>query len=251
MAAEKTEAIVIRHVDFSETSKIVTLFSRDFGKLAALAKGARRLKSAFEAALDLLCTCQIVFLRKSSSGLDLLTESQLISRFHPAGHDVRTLYGGYYVAELLDALTEPYDPHPELYRQSRLALDRLSGDDDLDKALLRFEFVLLREIGQLPAFDSCLVCGSRPEGGQWFSYWVSQGGLICRHCRHDDFTSHQLSAGTLSILQRLAGDSEPAVETLTLSPSQTRELRSVATAAISHILGHRPKMLPYLTRPVD
>ena len=55
MLPEKTEAVVIRHVDFSETSKVVTLFTRDFGKISALAQGARRLRGPFEAALDLLC----------------------------------------------------------------------------------------------------------------------------------------------------------------------------------------------------
>ena len=112
MSAEKTDALVIRLADFSESSKVVTLFTREFGKVAALAKGAKRLKSSFEAALDLLAECRVVFLRKSSSGLDILTEAQLLTRFRPAGRDLKALYSGYYVAELLDGLTEPYDPHP-------------------------------------------------------------------------------------------------------------------------------------------
>jgi len=53
MAIEKTDAIVIRVVEFSESSCVVTLFTRDFGKIAAMAKGARRPKSAFESAIDL------------------------------------------------------------------------------------------------------------------------------------------------------------------------------------------------------
>jgi DNA repair protein RecO (recombination protein O) len=109
--AEKTDAIVIRLADFSESSKVVTMFTRDFGKVAALA-GAKRLKSPFEAALDLLTESRVVFLRKSSAGLDLLTEAQLISRFRPSGADLTRLYSGYYVAELLDGSIQEYDPHP-------------------------------------------------------------------------------------------------------------------------------------------
>ena len=73
MSLEKTDAIVIRLVDFSETSCVVTLFSRDYGKSNALAKGARRPKGPFDSDLDLFTVCRIVFLHKSSDALDLLT----------------------------------------------------------------------------------------------------------------------------------------------------------------------------------
>lgn len=77
MPAEKTLAIVLRVVEFSETSCIATLFTRDFGKIGALAKGARRPKSPFDSALDLLAVCRIVFIDKSADVLDLLTEARL------------------------------------------------------------------------------------------------------------------------------------------------------------------------------
>jgi len=153
---QKTEAMVIRVADFSETSRVVTLFSRDFGKIAAMAKGGRRLKGPFEAALDLLATCQIVFLRKSTDVLDLLTEAKLISRFRPPSRNLDSLYAGYYVAELLSGLTEDYDPYPVLYDQANLALQRLAEDVDVRPVLLRFEMVLLREIGQMPSVDRCV-----------------------------------------------------------------------------------------------
>ena len=83
MPAEQATALVLRTVDFSESSLVVTLFTREFGKIGALAKGARRLKGPFESALDLLALCRIVFLRKSSDALDLLTEAKLERRFRP------------------------------------------------------------------------------------------------------------------------------------------------------------------------
>src|SRR5579859_7002417 len=118
MSTEKSAAIVIRLADFSESSRVVTMFTREFGKVAVLAKGAKRLKGPFEAALDLLAVCQVVFIRKSTSGLDLLTEAQLQTRFKPSPGDLGCLYGGYYIAELLDALNEDYDPHPILFDKS-------------------------------------------------------------------------------------------------------------------------------------
>ena len=81
MAAEKATALVLRTTDWSETSRIATLWTRELGKVRALAKGGRRLRSSFESALDLLTVCSIVLIRKSSGSLDLLTEAQVVRRF--------------------------------------------------------------------------------------------------------------------------------------------------------------------------
>src|SRR6478672_5481893 len=115
MPSEKSRTIVLKVIEFSETSCVVTLFTEDFGKVGALAKGARRPKGPFEGALDLLALVRIVFLRKSSDALDLLTEARLERRFRPNSGDLSSLYAAYYVAELLGELTDDYDPHPELF----------------------------------------------------------------------------------------------------------------------------------------
>src|SRR6516165_10847558 len=101
MSSEKALALVLRTTDWSETSRIATLWTREFGKVRTLAKGGRRLKSNFETALDLLTVCSIVLLRKSSGGLDLLTEAQVVKRYPRLRTDLPALYAAYYIAELL------------------------------------------------------------------------------------------------------------------------------------------------------
>src|SRR3954469_10334323 len=114
MATEKAQALVLRTTDWSETSRIATLWTRELGKVRCLAKGGRRLKSNFENALDLLTVCDIVVLRKSSGSLDILTEARVQERFPRLRADLPALYAGYYVAELLGDWTEEYAPHPAL-----------------------------------------------------------------------------------------------------------------------------------------
>src|SRR4051812_37983510 len=109
MPLEKATALVIRNTDWSETSRISTLWTRELGKVRCLAKGGRRLKSNFESALDLLSVCGIVLLRKTSGSLDLLTEAQVQERFPKLRGDLGALYAAYYVAELLGDWTEDYD----------------------------------------------------------------------------------------------------------------------------------------------
>jgi DNA repair protein RecO (recombination protein O) len=139
MSTEKATAIVLRVVEFSETSSVVTLFTREFGKVRALAKGARRPKGPFESALDLLALCRVVFLRKSSDTLDLLTEAKLERRFRPAGGELSNLYAAYYVAELLNDLTDDYDSHPELFDAADETLAALRTSSAVPPVLLRFE----------------------------------------------------------------------------------------------------------------
>lgn len=246
MSLEKTDALVIRLADWSESSRVVTLFTRDFGKISALAKGVKRLRSSFEAALDLLSESRIVFLRKSSSSLDILTESQLISRFQPSRKSLTSLYGGYYIAELLAGLSEEYDPHPRLYQVATETLRRLETDADARLAILRFELVLMRETGHLPEFEGCLICGTPVSGERKFSYWVSQGGLICDSCRRPDYEQQPIDAGTIALLKKLAGDDPAVVRHLVASPVQLTQLRYITTAAICHVLDRRPSTLRYL-----
>jgi DNA repair protein RecO (recombination protein O) len=246
VSQEKTTALVIRQADWSESSRVVTLFTRDFGKISVVAKGARRLKSAFEAGLDLLSECRIVFLRKSSSSLDILTESQLQKRFSPAAGSLKALYAGYYLCELLNGLTEPYDPHPALYDVCVETLARLSCDVDPLLPLTRFELVLLREMGQLPEFDACLACDKPVHEETSFSFWVSQGGLLCADCRRPEYDHKPIHAQTIEILRQLATVNVTASVATQPGADQLRQIRSITIAAICHHLERRPVTLRYL-----
>src|SRR4051812_31731165 len=106
MAAEKALGVVLRTTAWSETGRSATVWTREFGKVRVLAKGGRRLKSNFESALDLLTLCSMVFLRKSSGGLDLLTEARVVERFPRLRADLAALYAAYHLAELLSDWTQ-------------------------------------------------------------------------------------------------------------------------------------------------
>ena len=246
MTPEKTEGLIIRLANFSETSQVVTFFTREHGKVAALAKGGKRLKSSFEAALDLLTACRIVFLRKSSASLDILTEAQLVSRFRPREKSLGSLYGGYYVAELLDGLTEPYDPHTTLYDEALTTLSRLMEEDDPKPVIARFELLMLREIGHLPAFDRCIICDQIPQADNEYSHWISQGGVICQNCAKPEYRQQRIQAGTLAVLDKLASESTEVATRLVPSPQQVEEIHKIALGSLSQLLGRRPKMLRYL-----
>jgi len=184
MVAEKSVAIVLKVVDFSETSCVVTLMTRDFGKVSALAKGARRPKSPFEAALDVLSVCRVVFLRKSGDSLNLLTEAKLDQRFRAASSSLEKLYAAYYVIELLQKLTDELDPQIELFDLARRTIELLDEKQTCptEQTILRFQMRMLSCLGHAPSLRNCVDCGSQVTGKR-IPFGMNHGGVLCSGCR--------------------------------------------------------------------
>ena len=248
MAAEKAQALVLRTTDWSETSRIATLWTREFGKVRALAKGGRRLKSNFENALDLLTHCRIVFLRKSPGSLDLLTEAQVVRRFPRLRSDLAALYGAYYVAELLEVMTEEHDPHPQLFDAALETLGLLGAPGVAEPppagpCVVRFELVLLQEVGYSPALDACASCGG-PIDERRPTFSCASGGLVCPNCAAGCRDRRPLAPAAREMLRALqaAGDAVPRP----WDAGARREVRQVLGQYVTYLLGRRPRMAPYL-----
>ncbi|MHB0957381.1 MAG: DNA repair protein RecO [Pirellulaceae bacterium] len=246
MSTEKTLAIVLRVVEFSETSCVVTLFTREFGKIGALAKGARRPKSPFESALDLLAVCRIVFLHKSSEALDLLTEAKLERRFRTATRDLTRLYAAYYVAELLRDLTDTGDAHPELYDAADQALQDLEGSVELGHVILRFEMTTLRLLGHLPALHGCAACGREMEMTDRLVFGQRAGGLLCEGCRPGQRQLVSVAADSVRVLQQFASSGADDWREVDMSAATRGELRGLMNQYLCNLLDHRPRMHQYL-----
>src|SRR5204862_106621 len=150
--------------------------------------------------------------------------------------DLGSLYGGYYVAELLDALSEEYDAHPALFDEACEALERLAGESRTDVTLTRFELVILREIGQLPAFDVCVACSEPVGPGRQFTFKVSQGGLICAECLIEDAPRYWIHPETAAVLRLLAQESPTAWQQVAVTPPVMHEIRLILNSTISHVL---------------
>jgi len=244
VAAEKALALVVRTTDWSETSRIATLWTREFGKVRVLAKGGRRLKSNFESALDLLTLCSIVLLRKSSGTLDLLTEARVVERFSPLRQHLPALYAGYYVAELLGEGTEDYDPHPALFDEAVATLGELgTAGAATGPRLARFELVLLRELGYAPAVTECAACSS-PVMGAELAFSAAGGGVLCRACQPGQRQRRSLSLAAWQTLAELAKD--PEAWRRVADSAVRAEVRQVLNDYVTYWWGRRPRLLPYL-----
>ena len=277
--SEQALALVVRGTDWSETSRITTLFTREFGKVRGLAKGGRRLRSNFEIAFDLLTVCHVVFLRKGNGGLDLLIEARVAERFPHLRTDISALNVGYYVAELLSDGTQEYDPHPALFDAAIGVLRDLSlrvppspggrGEGDsvtptpsplppgeagasrIPEMVSAFELVWLRELGYSPQLDECAVCARGlpvpSSESDRVAYSPDAGGVVCPSCQPAARDRRPLSAPAWAALKALRPDSTAAREPMSpLPPAVRREVRQVLGQTVGFVLGRRPRMLSYL-----
>ncbi len=255
LAMEKSLALVLRLVEFSETSLVVTLYTREFGKIGALAKGARRPKNPFDFALDLLAVCRVVFLRKSSSSLDLLTEAKLERRFRAASRDLSRLYAGLYLAEALAAFTDYGDPCPPLFDAAETALRAIDDRGDILSWTAWFEWALLQHTGQLPMLEACAVCGKPVPLDRDPLFGLRAAGLLCPTCRTGQRPQVRLRPASVHWLRRLTAtlaDPQRAAQLLQQAPVPG-EVHGLLQSFLTYQLG-RPlrtqSLLPHPQSPV-
>lgn len=245
MPLEKAHALVVRGTDWSETSRITTLFTKEFGKVRALAKGGRRLNSSFDQAFDLLTVCEIVFIKKAGDALDLLTEARIHERFPHLRQYLPALNQAYYFAELLSEGTQDDDPHPMLFDTTLASLRSLANRAAVNtESVSRFELAWLRELGYSPRLESCSVCecdlNSRDVVSLPLGYSPATGGVLCSACRTTVRDHRPLSQEGLLGLRELAAGGG------TLSNGVSRELRLVLAQTVTAVLGRRPRLLSYV-----
>src|SRR4030042_637883 len=174
----KDRAVCIRTTDYSETSQIVILFARLSGKVRAIAKGSKRPKSAFDGPIEVLSFGEIVFSDPHRDSLVTLTEFQ--QQPVPAGlrRHLFALHSALFAAELLDAMTDDFDPHQALFDQFMQFLEDMKDEEltrqrrDVLVRLILLQGVLLREAGLHPALGARAHC-KRALSANWRDVYFS------------------------------------------------------------------------------
>ncbi len=153
MDTERAEGIVLRRQTVTESSLVVTWYTREFGKLKTLAKGARRAKGPFQGKIDLFYRDEIVFLRSQRSDLHLLHDCFLEEAHARLRNSVESLTAASYVCELVDLATEREDPNEGIYDLLAKVLGVLEGRQD-GVLLIWFELRLLAAAGWKPNWEA-------------------------------------------------------------------------------------------------
>ncbi|MFM7109505.1 MAG: DNA repair protein RecO [Planctomycetota bacterium] len=250
MPLERAEGLILRLHDFSESSRVVTLYTREFGKMRALAKGGKRLRSPFESALDLLTHARIVLVRKTGGALHLLTEAVQATRFGGLRDNLEGIHGGFLVAELLGDWTEENDPHPRLLDEALATLARLSAGtlsgEAARAAVARFESVLLWELGYRPELERCVGCTRKALAGP-LAFGFGHGGILCPVCRRDQRGWRELSdkawKAALELTRQAAGEESGDGPLAACDGDTRRQVARWLGEYLGWIRGRRPRLM--------
>lgn len=239
----RTEAIVLRRSDFGEADRLLTLFSRDLGKIKAIGKGARKPQSRKTGHVELFMRSK--FLIAKGRDLDIVTQAEMVNAYPQLREDLlRATYASYAV-ELLDRFIGEEDPHRDIYDLLAAALDWFATADDLLLAARYYELRLLSMTGFQPRLFNCVNCGEPiEEQDQYFS--AELGGLLCPNCRAADRRAQPVSAVAVKVLRYLQTRPWDTVSVLRLKPPLLHELERVMYHYLTYTLERNLKSVDFL-----
>ncbi len=226
-----------RHL--GEADRILTLFTRERGKLDAVAKGVRRTRSHFAGRLEFANECD--FLMHRGRSLDVVVSAEILRSpwtdlVEPERYVVASV-----VAEMIDGFCEPDLALLDVYELLVGAIVAVAGSPAPQELLPRFSLRLLEMLGLAPPLETCVQCGaSLGDGPVWLD--AAAGGLLDAACRERRRDLPELAAEDLANLRALAQPKGGAAAALRATPPAAR----AAEELVAHHLGRRPKALAAL-----
>jgi len=198
----KDRAVVLRRLDYSETSQVIAVFTREHGQQRLIAKGIKRgTKTRVAVGVDLLELGNVVFSQRpgKEETLSVMTEWRQEESFSHLRRDLPKLYAAQYAAEVTAQLTEVHDPHRVLF-DGLIDFLRALADATAIEALIEYLKLLLKEIGLRPELSVCMSCGRGVICDAIVYFSSRQGGAICRDCEPAMVEKRRVSPEVLRLL---------------------------------------------------
>jgi DNA repair protein RecO (recombination protein O) len=242
-------AIVVHSFNYGESDKIVTFFTREFGKLKGIAKGARRSKKRFQNALDLFSHLRLVFFDREGMGLVRAQGCDILYSFPKIREDLRKIVYGNYFLEMVSEMAGEREAHPEAFDLILSFLKTLEGMEALEEHLRMFEIRMLSIFGYRPNLKKCSLCQRDLEALKetptvFFS--LERGTFLCGGCSRPADPLIALSLGTARLIEGISETEVSKIHRFRFTPQALSESRQILPKFISYQLGKELKTLKAL-----
>lgn len=239
----KDIGIVIKQIAYSDFDRILTIVTKNHGKISAIAKGARRLTSKKSASTDLFVKNKFAF--AEGRNLDIVTETIILDTYEKSKNSFENIETLFYIAKVIDKLIEFGETidSKEIYQALDESLTLLGNQsENIGKAKIlvtAFEIKILTILGLLPSFHECVKCGNELAESENFRFTTNLGGIVCRNCYGS--SKGNLSRDALKVLRFLSSNSLDQSIRLNVSDKVIREIEMVSKGLLEYFgeLGER------------
>lgn len=244
MPIQKSEAILLRRQDLRETSLILAFYTKDFGKIKGVVKGARGPRTACGGAFEIFALDSVVFYERKKSELFTISHCDLLEFFGPARSSLEKLAYASYLIELIDAVTVLQDPHRDVFELLGHSLKLLCGEESPRRIARIFEIKLLGLLGLMPALERCSRCGKALGGRPAFS--LLHGGLLCDMCGQNERTSQPVMPGTVKFIDHVRSSGFDKLMRVKVAAEVGKDLERVLRKFLDYHVEHRFNTLRFL-----
>lgn len=231
MGELRSHGLVLRVRDLGEADKLITVLTRDAGKITAVARGSRKTKSKFSALAEPLTLG--VFLFRQGKSLYTLIQGEMVKSYTALHGDLLRLAYGQYFCELCERVLPDGEPAETVFALLLTALESLVEDPDPARVARCFELSMLDELGFRPELDGCGLCG-RQAGP--FRFYAAEGGLLCPDCPHPA-GSFPVSAASVAVMRRFLAQGFHRLAVCAVPPAVSEEIHRAVMGVFYHALG--------------
>jgi DNA repair protein RecO (recombination protein O) len=200
MRTYSATGIVLRRIDLGEKDRILTVYTKEYGKLGAVAKGARRPGSKLAAASEPFTYSKMLL--ATGRDLDVLSQAEIRESFPNVRAAMTSIAYGVYILELTNHFVDDRQANAELFDTLLSAMYVLESGTDAEIAARRFELDVLTILGYEPHVEACVVCGGEIGLGK-VGFSRSLGGIACASCVASLHDTIPLSGAVVSYVHAL------------------------------------------------
>lgn len=250
MALGKTAAVVIGSFPLGESDRVITFFSREYGKLRGVARAARRLRSRFGGALELLTLGQLLFFDSGRSDLVRVDHFDVLRPFDRARDDLDRLGHAAWMAECVGRLTAERDPNVAVYGLLVRALRSVEAGVPPRRVAVVFGVRCVDALGHRLRTDACVLCGRRgPAERGAVAVDVEAGGVVCHPCAAGTADTLRVEPATVAGLRRLRTMAWEEATAARLGRAEL-ELRELLDRQVARLIG-QPTRTSRFVREVE
>ncbi len=241
-------AIILDLRDYGEADRIVTAYTRDFGKITGIAKAAKKSQKRFGAAMDLFAYVVLTFFSKETVGLVRIEHCRLLQSFSSIHENMTGLSYGSYLAELTKEMCPEGVPHSSIFDGLVTLFSLLDTVGPRQEYLRIYEMRLLAASGYHPSLNYCARCKKQWSKGETFWFSITRGSVVCPSCKESEGEAYPLSLGTAKLLEQACSLTADKMQRLIFSTQAQEESGTILPRFIRYQLGKELNTFKFLEK---